>query len=127
MGGTEVQARARASSEMFTAGVCWTIGMGFAVLDAVTTWYAVTTLHMPEANPVARWAIAEVGISRAVALRVLLSALVLGLLAIGTWARVPHHRELVNRTCWCILVGAMVLWGIVAVSNTAQIAYLKLF
>jgi hypothetical protein len=99
--------------------------MAFALVDAITTWYATTRLHMPEGNPVARWAIAQVGISNAVALRVLISAAVLGVLAVGTWVQIPHHRTLINRTCRIILVGALVLWGIVAVSNTLQIAYFK--
>jgi hypothetical protein len=127
MGGERWQVSVLPAGERLSAGVCWAVGMAFAVVDAITTWYAVTRLHMPEGNPVARWAIDQVGISNAVALRVLVSAAVLGVLAVGTWVQVPHHRALINRTCRIILLGALVLWGVVAVSNTAQIAYFKLF
>jgi Domain of unknown function (DUF5658) len=122
VGGLEHRVEVTAARPSLTAGVCWTVGMVFALLDAVTTWYAVTRLHMPEGNPVARWVIAEIGVSEAVALRVLVSAVVLGLLAVGSWIPLPEHRSLVNRSCRVVLIGALVLWGVVAVSNTAQIA-----
>jgi Domain of unknown function (DUF5658) len=125
MGGETRSLRVAPPGEILSAGVCWAIGMAFAVVDAITSWYAITRLHMPEGNPVARWAIEQVGISEAVALRVIISAVVLGVLAVGTWVQVPHHRALINRTCRVILLGALVLWGIVAVSNTAQIAIFK--
>jgi hypothetical protein len=108
-----------------TVGTCWTVGMCFAIVDAVTTWYAVQVLGLHEGNPIAQWAISEIGLSRALALRVLVGAVVLGLIAVGTFIHVPH-REIVNRACRFVLIGALAFWGVVAFSNTFQIAFLKL-
>ncbi len=108
-----------------TVGTCWTVGMCFAIVDAVTTWYAVSVLGLREGNPIAKWAIEELGLSRALALRVLVGGVVLGLIAAGAVIRVPH-REIVNRACRFVLIGALGFWGVVAFSNTFQIAFLKL-
>ena len=108
-----------------TAGTCWTVGMCFALVDAVTTWYAVQVLGLREGNPIAKWAIEELGLGRTLALRVLIGGVVLGLIAVGTFIRVPH-REIVNRACRFVLIGALGLWGLVACSNTFQIAFVKL-
>ena len=108
-----------------TVGTCWTVGMCFAIVDAVTTWYAVRVLGLHEGNPIAKWAIEELGLDRALALRVLIGGLVLGLIAVGTFIRVPH-REIVNRASRFVLIGALAFWGVVAFSNTFQIAFLKL-
>jgi hypothetical protein len=116
----------RILGQSVTVGTCWVLGMLFALLDAVTTWYALDIVGLHEGNPVAKWAIAEWGLSRALAARILLGAVVLGLIAIGCWAQVPHHRTFVNRACRIVLVGALVLWGVVACSNAFQIAFVKL-
>jgi hypothetical protein len=108
-----------------TVGTCWTVGMCFALLDAVTTWYALQMLGLREGNPIAKWAIEELGLGRALALRVLVGGVVLGLIAVGTFIRVPH-REIVNRSCRFVLIGALGLWGVVAFSNMFQIAFVKL-
>ena len=108
-----------------TVGTCWTVGMCFALVDAVSTWYAVRVLDLQEGNPIASWAIEELGLGRALALRVLVGAVVLGLIALGTFIDVPH-REIVNRSCRFVLIGALGFWGVVAFSNMFQIAFLKL-
>ena len=108
-----------------TVGTCWTVGMCFALVDAVSTWYAVRVLGLQEGNPIASWAIEELGLGRALALRVLVGAVVLGLIALGTFIDVPH-REIVNRSCRFVLIGALGFWGVVAFSNMFQIAFLKL-
>jgi hypothetical protein len=109
-----------------TPGVGWLIGMVFAIVDALTTWYALTVLDMHEGNPVGIWAIDHLGLSRALALRVIIGAVVLGLIAWGCVAPVPRHRHMVHRACRWLMVGALVLWGFVAVSNVVQIAYVRL-
>jgi hypothetical protein len=103
----------------------WLIGMVFAIVDALTTWYALTTLDMHEGNPVGTWAIDHLGLSRALALRIIIGAVVLGVIAWGCVAPVPRHRGMVHRACRWLLVGALVLWGFVALSNTVQIAYVR--
>ena len=108
-----------------SVGTCWTVGMCFALVDAVSTWYAVHVLGLQEGNPIAKWAIQELGLDRALALRVLVGGAVLGLIAVGTFIRVPH-REIVNRSCRVVLIGALGFWGVVAFSNMFQIAFLKL-
>jgi hypothetical protein len=108
-----------------TVGTCWTVGMCFALVDAVSTWYAVQVLGLREGNPIAKWAIGEVGLGRALALRVLIGAVVLGLISLGTFIHVPH-RDVVNRSCRVVLIGALGFWGVVAFSNMFQIAFLKL-
>jgi len=108
-----------------TVGTCWTVGMCFALLDAVTTWYALEMVGLHEGNPIAKWAIEELGLGRALALRVLVGAVVLGLIAVGTFIDVPH-RHVVNRSCRYVLIGALSFWGVVACRNAFQIALLKL-
>jgi len=100
--------------------------MGFALLDAASTWYALEILGFREANPVAEWVITHWGLSLALVGRVVLGAVVLGLLAIGCWVQLPRHRAFANRACRDVLVAALVLWGVVACSNTFQIALIKL-
>ena len=46
--------------------------------------------------------------------------------SLGCWVPLPRHRELANRACRIVLVGALVLWGVVACSNTLQIALVEL-
>lgn len=108
-----------------TVGTCWAVGMCFALIDAVTTWYALEMVGLHEGNPIAKWAIEELGLGRALALRVLVGGVVLGLIAIGTCIDVPH-RQVVNRSCRYVLIGALGFWGVVACSNAFQIALLKL-
>jgi len=112
-------------SSDITPGVGWLVGMVFAMVDALTTWYALTVLDLHEGNPVGTWAIDHLGLSRALALRIIVGAAVLGVVAWGCVAPVPRHREMVHRACRGLLVGALVLWGLVAVSNTLQIAYVR--
>ena len=108
-----------------TPAVGWLVGMVFAIVDALTTWYALTALSMHEGNPVGTWAIDHLGLSRALALRIIIGAAVLGLIAWGCVAPVPRHRRMVHRACRGLLIGALVLWGFVALSNTLQIAYVR--
>jgi hypothetical protein len=108
-----------------TPVVGWLVGMLFAIVDALTTWYALSVLEMHEGNPVGTWAIENLGLSWALALRVLLGAAVLGLIAWGCVAPVPRHRRMVHRACRGLLVGALVLWGVVAASNVVQIAFVR--
>ena len=108
-----------------TPALGWLVGMVFAIVDALTTWYALTVLDMHEGNPVGTWAIDHIGLSRALALRVIIGAAVLGLIAWGCVAPVPRHRQMVHRACRGLLIGALVLWGFVALSNSLQIAYVR--
>jgi hypothetical protein len=119
------QSQVRLLGHSATVGTCWTVGMCFALLDAVTTWYALEMVGLHEGNPIAKWAIEELGLGRALALRVLVGAAVLGLIALGTFIDVPH-RHIVNRACRYVLIGALGFWGVVACSNAFQIALLKL-
>jgi hypothetical protein len=102
---------------------CFVAGSCFAVLDAVTTWYALRYTRLPEGNPAARWAFDAIGVGPALVLRVVIGCGALALLAWGMNARIPHHRRLFNRGCEILLVGALVIWGMVAVSNLLQILY----
>jgi hypothetical protein len=99
------------------------LGTGFAVLDALTTWYALSFTHLLEGNPAARWAFATFGLGPALVLRVVLGAAALALLAWGVTARLPRHEQLFNKGCRLLLAGALVIWGMVAVSNLLQITY----
>ena len=125
MNGDPQRAPVRLLGHTATVGTCWTVGMCFALVDAVTTWYAVRVLGLREGNPIAKWAIEELGLGRALALRVLVGGVILGLIAVGTFIRAPH-REIVNRACRFVLIGALGFWGVVAFSNAFQIAFLKL-
>jgi hypothetical protein len=109
-----------------TPAIGWVVGMVFAIVDALTTWYALSVLQMHEGNPVGTWAIDHLGLSRALALRIIIGAAVLGLIAWGCVAPVPRHRDVVHRACRVLLLGALVLWGLVALSNALQIAYVRL-
>jgi hypothetical protein len=108
-----------------TPGLGWVVGMLFAFLDVVTTWYALMVLHLQEGNPAGLWAIERFGLSRALALRILVGAVVLGAIAWGATAPLPRHREFANRACRWLLVGSVALWGTVALSNATQIAYVR--
>jgi hypothetical protein len=108
-----------------TPAIGWLVGMVFAILDVVTTWYALTELGMREGNPVGTWAIQHLGLDRALALRIIIGAAVLGAIAYGCVAPVPRHRRMVHRACRGLLIGALVLWGFVALSNALQIAYVR--
>jgi len=107
-------------------GTLWTVGVFFAIVDAITTYYALRYVGLHEGNPVAKWTIEALGLSQAVALRVLIGAVVLGIVAIGSFVHLRDHQRLVNRSCRWILVGSLVLWGVVAVSNTMQIAIVEI-
>jgi len=119
-------AQVRVLGQSATVGSLWALGMGFALLDAITTWYALEHLGLREGNPLAQWAIAEWGLSVALVARIVVGGIVLGLLAVGCWVQLHHHRELANRACRIVMVGALVLWGVVACSNAFQIALVKL-
>jgi hypothetical protein len=102
------------------------VGTCFALLDALTTWYALSFTPLLEGNPAARWAFDNIGLGPALVLRVLLGCAALALLAWGVNARLPRHEQLVNRGCRVLLAGALVIWGTVAVSNMLQIFYVHL-
>jgi Domain of unknown function (DUF5658) len=115
-----------ARSRLLSPFACFVVGSCFAVLDAVSTWYALRYTHLPEGNPALRWAFEHVGLGPALALRVLLGCAALALLAWGVSARLPRHTRLFNVGCQVLLVGALVIWGTVAVSNITQIVYVHL-
>ena len=117
--------RTRVLTADITPVTGWLVGMVFAIVDVLTTWYALTALGMHEGNPVGTWAIDNLGLSRALALRIIIGAAVLGLIAWGCVAPLPRHRRMVHRACRGLLIGALVLWGIVALSNTLQIVYVR--
>jgi len=102
---------------------CFLLGTCFAVLDAATTWYGLRFTHLPEGNPALRWAFANFGLAPALVLRVVLGCAALALLAWGVTARLPRHTQLFNVGCRVLLVGALVSWGAVSVSNLTQILY----
>lgn len=99
------------------------VGSGFAVLDAVSTWYALRFTDLPEGNPALRWAFEHIGLGPALVLRVLIGWAALALLAWGVGARLPSQERLFNSGCQVLLLGAVVLWGSVAVSNVTQIVF----
>ena len=120
-------AKARGLPEQrLSALACWTVGLVFALLDVLTTWYAVKPLHLREVNRVGQWVIAEFGLEAALAMRVVIGCSALGLLALATTVRFPRHHVLVNRAAEAVLIGALVIWGAVVVSNAVQIAWYKL-
>jgi hypothetical protein len=104
---------------------CFVVGTCFAVLDAVTTWYALRYTHLPEGNPALRWAFANFGLTAALVLRVLIGCAALALLAWGVHAPLRRHGRLFNFGCQVLLAGALVIWGAVAVSNLSQIVYVN--
>jgi hypothetical protein len=99
--------------------------MSFALLDVATTWYAVTALHLHEANPLAKWAIERFGLSSALGLRVLVGAALLAVIAWGSVAPLPRQRAFANRAFAALLSGVIVIWGAVALANAFQIAIIK--
>ena len=66
------------------------------------------------------------GLEAALAMRVVIGCSALGLLALATTVRFPRHHILVNRAAEAVLIGALVIWGAVVVSNAVQIAWYKL-
>jgi len=121
----EAEPRSKLLTSDITPVIGWLVGMVFAIFDVLTTWYALDVLHLHEGNPVGTWAIEHLGLSRALSLRILIGAAVLGLIAWGCEAPVPRHGEMVHRSCRVLLIGALVLWGFVALSNALQIAYVR--
>jgi hypothetical protein len=101
--------------------VCFLLGSAFAALDAMSTWYALRFTYLPEGNPAMRWAFEQVGLGPALVVRVAISCSALALLAWGVSARLPNHERVFNAGCRVLLMGAIVIWGVVAVSNIAQI------
>jgi hypothetical protein len=104
---------------------CFLLGSAFAALDAVSTWYALRFTYLPEGNPAMRWAFEQVGLGPALVLRVMISCSALALLAWGVGARLPNHERVFNVGCRVLLMGAVVIWGSVAVSNIAQIIHVR--
>ncbi|MEX1008496.1 MAG: DUF5658 family protein [Acidimicrobiia bacterium] len=116
-------AAARPKSRMLSPFACFVLGSCFAVLDAVTTRYALRYTRLPEGNPALRWAFENFGLTPALILRVLVGCSALALLAWGVQARLSRHGRLFNSGCQVLLAGALIIWGTVAVSNLAQIVY----
>ncbi len=114
-----------AKSRMPSPFSCFVLGSCFAVLDAVSTWYALRFTRLPEANPALRWAFEQVGLTTALVLRVLVGCAALALLAWGVSARLQRHARLFNIGCQVLLVSALVIWGTVALTNTAQIVFVR--
>ena len=112
---------AEAKPQLLSAFNCFVLGSCFALLDAASTWYALRFTNLPEANPALRWAFEQVGVGPALALRVLVGCAALAILAWGVSAQLPNYERLFNRGCRVLLVGALVIWGTVAVSNITQI------
>jgi hypothetical protein len=104
---------------------CFLLGSAFAVLDALSTWYALRFTYLPEGNPAMRWAFEAFGLGPALVLRVAISCSALALLAWGVGARLPSHERMFNIGCRVLLMGAIVIWGSVAVSNIAQIVSVR--
>jgi hypothetical protein len=124
---TETQvATLEAKRRWLSPSACFVLGSCFAVLDALSTWYALHFTHLPEGNPVLRWLFQQVGLGPALTLRVLLGCGALALMAWGVSARLPRHERLFNLGCQVLLVGALVIWGTVAVSNITQIVYVHI-
>ena len=97
MDARETEPRTALLTSDITPAVGWLVGMVFAIFDVLTTWYALAVLHLHEGNPVGTWAIEHLGLSRALALRIIIGAAVLGLIAWGCVAPVPRHRRMVHR------------------------------
>jgi hypothetical protein len=102
---------------------CFLIGSCFALCDALTTWYGLRFVHLPESNPALRWAFDHFGLTSALVLRVVLGCAVLALLVWGMRARLPRYGRLFNNGCTVLLTLALVSWGAVSVSNITQIVY----
>ena len=102
---------------------CFVLGSCFAVFDAATTWYGLRFTHLPEGNPVLRWAFDNFGLTPALVMRVLVGCAALALLAWGVSARLPRHTRLFNVGCRVLLAAALISWGTVSVSNLMQIVY----
>ena len=116
--------RARREKSL-TPATCFLLGCAFALLDAASTWYALRFTYIPEGNPAMRWAFEQLGLGPALVLRVVISFSALALLAWGVGARLPTHERVFNVGCRVLLMGAIVFWGSVAVSNIAQIVRLR--
>jgi Domain of unknown function (DUF5658) len=126
MANAEVQpASLDVRSRWLSPFACFVVGSCFAVLDAVTTWYALRYTHLPEGNPALRWAFSNFGLTAALVLRVLIGCAALALLAWGVRAPLRRHARLFNFGCRVLLAGALFIWGAVAVSNLTQIVYVN--
>jgi hypothetical protein len=102
------------------------LGSLLALMDAATTWYALRIVHLHEGNPAFRWAIGQLGLLGALGLRILVGCAALGALTIGASIRLPRHEGLVRRTSWMLLLGGIVFWGAITLSNIVQIAWYQL-
>jgi hypothetical protein len=102
------------------------LGSAFAVLDAVSTWYAMRFTGLIEGNRALLWAFDQMGLGPTLVLRVLLGCVALALLAWGVSAQFPTQERLFNFGCRVLLVTCIVIWGIAAISNITQIVALRL-
>ena len=93
-----------------------------ALLDAVTTWYGVRVVHLPESNPIARSGIEQLGLGATLVLRVVIGCAAVGLAAVGASGRLPREPRFAVYACWVLLMLAVVLWGAVVVNNVVEIA-----
>ena len=108
-------------SRSLSALACFLLGSCFAMLDAMSTWYALRFTDLSEGNPALRWAFETVGVGPALVLRVVIGCCALGFLAWGVGARLPFQDQLFSIGCQVLLFGAIAIWGTVAVSNITQI------
>jgi hypothetical protein len=118
-------ATADGRAEWLSPFTCFVVGTCFAVCDALTTWYGLRFTHLPESNPVLRWAFDQIGLTPALVLRVVVGSAALGMLAWGVRARLPRYGRLFNNGCRILLTVALVSWGAVSVSNFTQILYAR--
>jgi Domain of unknown function (DUF5658) len=97
--------------------ICTVIG----VLDAMTTWYGIRVVHLPESNPLARSGIEHLGLGATLVLRVVIGCAAVGLAAVGASGRLPREPRFAVYACWMLLVLAIVLWGAVVINNVVEI------
>lgn len=95
------------SKQWWTAATCACVG------DVGTTWYAMQHLGLPEQNPVVAELLATVGV---------LSGLVVSKLFVLAFGAVMWH--VIDDHQWALPAIITVLYGLVFVLNTIQIAIL---
>jgi hypothetical protein len=100
---------------------CWVICTVTGLLDAITTWYGIRVVHLPESNPLARSGIEHLGLGATLVLRVVVGCAAVGLAALGASGRLPREPQFAVYACWLLLVLAIMLWGVVVINNVVEI------
>jgi len=101
---------------------CWVICTVTGLLDALTTWYGVRVVHLPESNPLARSGIEHLGLGATLVMRVVIGCAAVGLAAVGASGRLPREPRFAVYACWSLLILAFMLWGAVVINNVVEIA-----